>query len=658
MKKIFFNVVILLGFCASFSTGVVAAPKGDSPIDWKLFFAQLFALEVKKDLRGEFFFRDDLSRRERREKEKALDEKWDYVLRNNFVYTPLSFDYAEQAVKAGATTSEDLYWNRRKIFEDPKNREFVKNLNFNQSISKELQQSPAIKKFLDAIEKQSEHAAKKSGEDFFESEEAKNMIWALTYQGAGASAGVQKVALVFVPGFAAHTIGGYIFEELPISANRYYGREGERPIVMDKGAGIVPVDYREFYRKRNEKEKLFDVLHPVGIELGNTFASNDRGIDFIKDWLLHLPEDYKDTKFILLGYSKGAPIVIDMLKKYPELQQRVLGVVTYAGVLQGTGSTRSVTDKMKEISGGKLEDFEKLLIEKIKCNPEIASKGVTLAMSGMNACLGGAVGFEPLRELLQGFGVDLNLFEERLKGYLEVADVGQVLRGIIDLSNYERIRGTLLHLNDKNYAKNLFVMNLSAITDPSINLRPRGKSYNEARGGISPIVPSLTDEGNIDWKKFSLDAAFLYLSSTEGFKQAPGGLFDAQVELGNSKLLTLDHRPLHVSLTKEEMERMWNDPEIQRVMKERGIGKEKFMAGPRSELIPESVRKHIAGIDLGEILGHHWCAFKQAIKPPAELSKEYPEWQFPRMAYMRAMLQTLAFYNLYQQTVATKEVKQ
>jgi hypothetical protein len=51
-------------------------------------------------------------------------------------------------------------------------------------------------------------------------------------------------------------------------------------------------------------------------------------------------------------------------------------------------------------------------------------------------------------------------------------------------------------------------------------------------------------------------------------------------------------------------------------------------------------------VDLGEFKGHHWNPFVQALRPPPELSKVHAVWDFPRKAFMRALIQVLAFHNL------------
>jgi len=137
------------------------------------------------------------------------------------------------------------------------------------------------------------------------------------------------------------------------------------------------------------------------------------------------------------------------------------------------------------------------------------------------------------------------------------------------------------------------------------------------------------------------------LTSIEGFKSAPGGLFDAQVELANTKTPILDRRPLADSLTEEDLAELWVDERLQDLWAQCGIESlEQLGQVPRRRLFPSEGRENIDAIDLGEFRGHHWSPFIQALRPPPELSSEHASWDFPRAAYMRALLQLLAFQNL------------
>ena len=64
------------------------------------------------------------------------------------------------------------------------------------------------------------------------------------------------------------------------------------------------------------------------------------------------------------------------------------------------------------------------------------------------------------------------------------------------------------------------------------------------------------------------------------------------------------------------------------------------------DLISEKRLKNLKPYDLGEFKGHHWSLFHQAFRAPPDISKDYAIWEFPRKAYMRALLQTIALYRM------------
>ena len=188
-------------------------------------------------------------------------------------------------------------------------------------------------------------------ENFLSSREGKNMMEAFSYAGLSKK---QKVAFVIVPGYAAHLIKFPIFEEIIRDANLYYGRSPLRPVLKEESmVDFEFMDYKTYYSKKNGKNNNFDILSLAGWENGNTVGKNLKSTKLLVEWLKNLPKNYKDHKFILLGYSKGAGVVLDVVRESPELRKRIIGYVTYAGVVQGTGIARTAMKTLKELIGDK-----------------------------------------------------------------------------------------------------------------------------------------------------------------------------------------------------------------------------------------------------------------------------------------------------------------
>ncbi|MBF0361205.1 MAG: hypothetical protein HQK49_09350 [Oligoflexia bacterium] len=596
-------------------------------VNWKLLFAQLFASEIKKEI--------------------PTKTPVSTQLDNYFTYSSLSFDKAEEEIKFRAkkdgNKSEDIYRQRINIFENNKEKAKALKIDFKSSISKRVRNNPEIKNFLKSIISNSK--SKNQDENYFTTKEAQDVIKALSFTQTQNQTN-QKVAIILFPGFAAQSSKDYIFEELAISANKYYGRPSTRPIELDTGITVVGEDYRHFYGDKyySSTSNIVDILHPIGQELGNSIGSNQRREIAFKDWILKLPSKYKDTKLILVAHNSAGPAILDMLAKYSDVRKKVLGVVTIAGIVQGSGMARLSQEKIKNI-------LENILGENIYQKISLLAKKTPEVVDKLIACLDFPtdninLNLEPFKNILQKMGVDTTLLADRFKKYLETLNTIDIINGINDLTPYEQIKWHLKYFNNKYFDHKMFFMNLSALFDPQTLVRPRGENPLMEKEP-SPIVPMLDDNGNIDWQNFSMDALYLSLISIPGFKNTSAGLFDGNVELGNSKSLLLDSRPLSSSLTKKELLKLWSDPEMQEIYKERKITESMLYNSPRNTLIKAKNTSNIHAIDLGEVLASSISvAYKQFIK----LNSKHPEWKFPRMALMRALMQVLALYNLYQQS--------
>jgi len=56
----------------------------------------------------------------------------------------------------------------------------------------------------------------------------------------------------------------------------------------------------------------------------------------IRDHVMALPADQADRPLILIGHSKGAPDILQALVTYPELAEKVVAMVAYAGAVGGS----------------------------------------------------------------------------------------------------------------------------------------------------------------------------------------------------------------------------------------------------------------------------------------------------------------------------------
>jgi hypothetical protein len=56
----------------------------------------------------------------------------------------------------------------------------------------------------------------------------------------------------------------------------------------------------------------------------------------IRDAIMALPPEFDDRPILLIGYSKGAPDILEAIVTYPEVRQRVVAVMSAAGAIGGS----------------------------------------------------------------------------------------------------------------------------------------------------------------------------------------------------------------------------------------------------------------------------------------------------------------------------------
>lgn len=65
-------------------------------------------------------------------------------------------------------------------------------------------------------------------------------------------------------------------------------------------------------------------------------ASSAANARMIRDRIMALPTKQSDRPLVLIGYSKGAPDIMEALVEYPHLAERVIAVVAFAGAVRGS----------------------------------------------------------------------------------------------------------------------------------------------------------------------------------------------------------------------------------------------------------------------------------------------------------------------------------
>lgn len=71
-------------------------------------------------------------------------------------------------------------------------------------------------------------------------------------------------------------------------------------------------------------------------------SSSARNARIIRDAVMGMPDPKEGMRLVLVGYSKGAPDILEAVAAYPELQQRISAVVSVAGAVGGTPAANTV----------------------------------------------------------------------------------------------------------------------------------------------------------------------------------------------------------------------------------------------------------------------------------------------------------------------------
>lgn len=111
-------------------------------------------------------------------------------------------------------------------------------------------------------------------------------------------------------------------------------------VVLGLGAKCVE-NFLDFQMTVTEHLARFG--HDIGILDVEALSSSARNAGLIREAVMALPDPTEDRRrLVLVGYSKGAPDILEAVAAYPDLQQRVSAVVSVAGAVGGTPSANTV----------------------------------------------------------------------------------------------------------------------------------------------------------------------------------------------------------------------------------------------------------------------------------------------------------------------------
>lgn len=102
----------------------------------------------------------------------------------------------------------------------------------------------------------------------------------------------------------------------------------------------------------------------------DALSGTERNAKQIRDFLMALPTEEGAPRIVLIGYSKGAPDIMEALATYPEIRGRVAAFVSAAGAIGGSALANDATENqvsmLRHFPGAKCEPGDGRSIESLR----------------------------------------------------------------------------------------------------------------------------------------------------------------------------------------------------------------------------------------------------------------------------------------------------
>lgn len=546
---------------------------------------------------------------------------------NSFYYTSAGFNQAYRQVMSAKTTKQAFHARENVL---GVNAAFFEKIKQFEQMKKASQLSAESGALVEQILSSINEPALTESNNFFQSKIGQTVTEIL-----------KDYVIIVVPGFGSHTIKDFTWPEIVRQANRMYGRPEVRPEVAGPNGSKVPQPFETYYGRASQVG--FDVVHPMGFELGFSMGADRESGDALALWIKKLKgiKAYSSKKFILIGYSKGTPISVNAFVRHPDVAESIAAIFTMSGVAQGAVPANTFVAGAYEVTGAKSrEDLINKLDQKLTESRQAVeaaekfSKNLLVASGANEQFLNRT---EDLTKAILSRGGMVNTDNTRAPG-----EQRKTIEGIVDMSNYESLQWNLKNYNNQNFQKPISIFNISMVANVKDFVRP-----NPNLTTLTPplIVPQFVGD-QLQYNKFSKDDVFLYLTSISGFEESAGGLFDTQVAWLDTKSMALDQRPLSHSLNAKQLSMMRARLAAEGINLPAGFENMK-----RNELLARVAAQrgglsNVNFVNLADFRGTHWdCAFEQVYKPSLSDTQNYYKHAFPRRAMQVSIIEMLALYK-------------
>jgi hypothetical protein len=572
-------------------------------MDWKLLFTEIFAKHVAQDPFNS----------------PATYTKF-LKVKESVYYNEGSFDKIFDELLE-EKTSIGVFEKREKVLSNSKTlKMLMKGSLTNQDFLK-------AESFVDTLNSQ---LKKKTGpiDNYFETKLGQRVMKEL-----------KDTVFIIVPGFGSHTISEMVLPELVDEINEYYGRKNARPFIKTL-FDIQYLDYRIYYKKP-EREHAFDIIQPMGKEMGVSTSFHEVNIKELKAWIDNLPPHYADKKIVFVGYSKGATISENIVAEYSDIRDRTRGIFSLGGALQGSKSAESIMREIYDInpSVDRNEFQESLKTIPKKLNVEDLSKRL------VNNYLKRYSFLSTLTSNIPNLPYAYKKILQDLLDQVTGGELRDILGGLYEEGQFYMLNWNLKNLNDQKFDRPVPFFNLSFVTNFKDFLL-RGP-VTENGGKLPPeVIPQISPVG-IDTTSFSLDFLIQTLTSLNVFETSLAGMSDTQVAWNDSKFPALDHIPLRASFSEKELKTVFHDPEIQPFLKKNNISFNDFISMPRKDLYKKRGIKGMHFVDLGEVRGTHWnTMFRQVMRIPGVPEHSSHIHSFPHKSMFKSLIETYTIYKI------------